>query len=119
MTHFTNFCKPEKTFCGFRSDLVSYVKAVAFFSLKTTELQGLRVDNCGDSCEIGGGEAFRLLDVDKCVQSTLRVFCFAGKSILIQILYVLLTLEKNVSGLRVSASLKYYIVSIWLNSNAF
>ena len=69
VVHFTNFCEPEKTFFGFRTDLVSCVKAVAFLSLKTTELQGLRVDIWGDSCEIGGVEvtrlAFRLLDV-KC-----------------------------------------------------
>ena len=58
--HFTNFCNPEKTFSGFRSDLVSCVKAVAFLSLKTTELQGLRVDIWGDSCEIGGVEVTRL-----------------------------------------------------------
>ena len=86
VVHFTNFCKPEKTFSGFRSDLVSCVKAVAFLSLKTTELQGLRVDIWGDSCEIGGVEvtrlAFRLLDVNISVQSTSSVFCFARKSIL-------------------------------------
>ena len=47
LVHFKNFCKPEKTFSGFRSDLVSCVKPLAFLSLKTTELQGLRVDICG------------------------------------------------------------------------
>ena len=26
MVHFTNFCEPEKTFSGFRSDLVSCIK---------------------------------------------------------------------------------------------
>ena len=86
MIHFTNFCQPEKTFSGFRSDLESCVKAVAFFLLETTELQGLRVDIWGESCEIGGVEvtsiAFRLLDVMIIVQSTRSVFCFAGKSIL-------------------------------------
>ena len=59
---------PEKTFSRFPSDLVSRVKAVAFLSLKTTELQGLRLDIWGESCEIGGVEvtrlAFRLLDVN-------------------------------------------------------
>ena len=84
--HFKNFCKPEKTFSGFRSDIFSCVKAVAFLSLKSTELQGLRVDIWVDSCEIGGVEftrlAFRLLDVDISVQSTSSVFCFAGKPIL-------------------------------------
>ena len=40
LAHFPNFCKPEKTFPGFRSDLVSCVKAVAFLSLKVTELKG-------------------------------------------------------------------------------
>ena len=86
MVHFTNFCKPEKTFSGFRGDLVSCVKAVAFISLKSTELQGLRVDIRGDRCEIGGVEvtrlSFRLLDVNTSVQSTISLFCFAGKSIL-------------------------------------
>ena len=86
MVHFTNFCRPKKTFSGFRSDLVSCVKAVAFFSLKTTELQGLRVDIRGHNCEIGGVEvtrlAFRLVDVDISVQSTCSVFCFAGNSII-------------------------------------
>ena len=86
VVHFTNFCKPEKTFSGFRSDLVSCVKAVAFLSLKTTELQGLRVDIWRDISEIGGVEvtrlALRLLDVKISVQSTSSVFCFAGKSIL-------------------------------------
>ena len=76
VVHFTNFLRQKKTFSGFRSDLVSCVKAVAFLSLKTTELQGLRVDIWGDSCEIGGVEvtrlAFRVLDVDISVQSTLR-----------------------------------------------
>ena len=33
---FTNFCKHEKTFPGFRIDLVSCVKAVAIQSLKNT-----------------------------------------------------------------------------------
>ena len=28
VVHFTNFCKPEKNFSGFQSDLVSCVKAV-------------------------------------------------------------------------------------------
>ena len=71
VVHFTNFSKPEKTFSGFRSDLVSCVKAVAFLSLKTTELQGLRVDIWGD-----------VLDVNISVQWTSSVYCFAGKSIL-------------------------------------
>ena len=74
-----NFCKPERTFSQFRSDLVSYVEAVAILSLKTTELQGFSVKIWGDSCEIGGAEvtrlAFRLLDVDA------SVLCFAGKSV--------------------------------------
>ena len=86
MAHFTFFCKPEKTFSAFRSDIVSCVKAVAFLSMKTTELQGLRVDIWEDSCEIGGVEftrlAFRLLDVEFSVQSILSVFCFTGKPIL-------------------------------------
>ena len=86
VVHFTNFCKPEKTFSGFRNDLVSCFKAVSFLSLKTTELQELRVDIWGDSCDIDGVEitrlAFRLLDVEISVQSTGSVFCFAGKSIL-------------------------------------
>ena len=85
LVRFTNFCKPAKTFSVFRSDLVSCVKAVAFLSLKTTELQVLRVYIWEDNCEIGGVEvtrlAFRLLDVDISVQSTSSVFCFAGKSI--------------------------------------
>ena len=86
VVHLTNFCNPEKTFSGFRSDLVSGVEAVVFLSLKTTELYGLRVNIWEDSCEIGSVEvtrlAFRLLDVNISVQSTSTVFCFAGKSIL-------------------------------------
>ena len=63
------------------------------------ELQGLRLDIREDSCEIGGVEvtrlAFRLLDVDISVRSTLSVFCLAEKSILFLILYILFTFEKN------------------------
>ena len=38
LDHLTNYCKPEKTFSGFRGDMVSGVKAVEFLSLKTAEL---------------------------------------------------------------------------------
>ena len=38
VAHFTFFCKPEKTFSAFISDIFSCVKAVAFLSMKTTEL---------------------------------------------------------------------------------
>ena len=118
VTHITNFSKPEKKFSGFRSDLVSCVKAVAFLSLKTTELQGLCVDIRGDRCGTGDVQvtriAIRLIDVDISVQSTLSVFCFAGKSFLFYVLCILFTLEKNLSGFLVSASLICYIVSIWL-----
>ena len=86
VVHFTNFCKPEKILSGIRNDLVSCVKAFSFPSVKNTKLQRVRVGICGDSCEVGGVEvtrlAFRLLDVNISVQSTLNVFCFAGKSIL-------------------------------------
>ena len=43
----------------------------------------------GDSCEIEGMEvirlAIRLINVDISVQSTLSVFCVAGRSVLFQI----------------------------------
>ena len=87
ITGFKSFVPSPRRFRpAIRSDLVSCVKAVAFLSLKTTKLQGLRVDVWGDSCEIGGVQvtrlAFGLLDVDISVQSTLGVFCYAGRSIL-------------------------------------
>ena len=76
VVHFTIFCKPEKTVSGFRSDLVSCVEAVAFCSLKTRELQGLRVDIRGDNCEIGGVEVTRLAFQES-------QFCFGKLSLMI------------------------------------
>ena len=108
VVHLTNFCKSEKNFSGFRIDLVSCVKAVAFLSLKTTGLLGLRVDIWEDSCEIGGGEvtrlAFRLLDVDISVQSTSSVFCFEVMSILFW--------KKSVMIISLGIAYMLYIVSM-------
>ena len=115
MVQFTIFSKHEETFSRFRSDLVSCIKAVACLSLKTTELQGLRVNICGDSCEIGGVKvtrlACRLLDADISVQSPLSVFCFAGKSTLVYILCILFTLgKKTIRIISVGIAYMLYIV---------
>ena len=115
MVHFTNFCKPEKTFSGFRSDLVSCVKAFAFLSVKTTELQGLRW--------ISGKTDVRLLvwrlpgsssgsSKSKLVYSRLSAF---SVSQVIQFgfrYFINFYFRKNLSGLLVLPSLMLYIVNI-------
>lgn len=86
--NFIALCKPERTFSGFRVDLVSCVKIAAFLLLNISSVNGLRVDIWGDGCEIGGMEitrlTFRLLcdETGPSAQSSDAVFCFAGKFVL-------------------------------------
>ena len=75
-------CEPERTFSGFRCNLIKCVEVLSYFLFGTKELNGLRVDICGDGWEIGGVEttriAFRILtDKTKC-QSSNSVVCFAA-----------------------------------------
>ena len=54
MNLFVTICEPERFYSGFR---VSLLKAVTFASLvllQKTNLEGLKIDIWGDSCEIGG-----------------------------------------------------------------
>ena len=72
----------EKTFSGFRCNLINCVERVPYFFFGTKELTGLRVDIWGDGCKIGGVETTRialriLTDKIKC-QSSNAVFCFAA-----------------------------------------
>ena len=81
-SYFTAMCEPERTFSGFRCNLIKCVETVSYFLFGTKELNGQRVDIWGDGCEIGGVEttriAFRILtDKMKC-QSSDAVFCFAA-----------------------------------------
>jgi len=75
-------CKPERSHSGFRLDLVACVKLVAFFILKKTDLDGVRIDIWGDGVEIGGVDVtrmtFRLLCDAISAQSSTVVFCFAA-----------------------------------------
>ena len=82
VVHFTIFCKPEKTFSGFGSDLVSCVEADAFLSLKTTELQGYLVRKLCDWW-YGGYQARVQAPRSRhyCTVDSQR-FLFAGKSVL-------------------------------------
>ena len=75
-------CEPERTFSGFRCNLIKCVGTVSYFLFGTKEFTGQRVDIWGDGCEFGGVEAtrnaFRILtDKTKC-QSSNVVFCFAA-----------------------------------------
>ena len=81
--NFIALCRPERTFSGFRVDLVTCVKIATFLIHETTSLDGIRVDIWGDGCEIGGKEVtrltFRLLrdGAGPSAQSSDAVFCFA------------------------------------------
>ena len=77
-------CEPERTFSGFRCNLIKSVEIASYFLFGSNEIRDLRVDIWGDGCEIGGVEttriAFRILtDKIKC-QSSNAVFCFAAYS---------------------------------------
>ena len=81
-TYSTSMCEPERTFAGFRCNLIKCVDTVSYFLFGTKELNGQRVDIWGDGCEIGGVETPRialwiLTDKIKC-QSSDAVFCFAA-----------------------------------------
>ena len=81
-SYFTAMCEPERTFSGFRCNLIKCVETVSYFLLGTKELNGLRVDIWGDGCEIGGVETTRIVfpiltDKIKC-QSSNSVICFAA-----------------------------------------
>ena len=82
VNHFLALCKPQKSFSGFRTDLVACIQLVVFLLFKTENINNVKVDIWGDGCEIGGTEvtrmAFRLLSQDISAQSATSVFCFAG-----------------------------------------
>ena len=79
---FIKLCNPERTFSGFRVDVVRCVKLAAYAILQTTNISGLNVDIWGDGAAIGGTEvtrlAFRLICEEISVQSSDSVFCFAA-----------------------------------------
>ena len=52
--HFIKLCNPERTFSGFRVDVVRCVKLAAYAILQTTNVSGLKVDIWGDGAVIGG-----------------------------------------------------------------
>ena len=80
--HFIKLCNPERTFSGFRVDVVRCVKLAAYAINQTTNISGLKVDIWGDGAAIGGTEvtrlAFRLICEEISVQSSDSVFCFAA-----------------------------------------
>ena len=80
-TYFVSLCHPERTFSGFRCDLIKCVELAAYL-LGMYDLCGLRTDIWGDGCEIGGLEttrfAFRVLSEKISCQSSSSVFCFAS-----------------------------------------
>ena len=80
--HFIKLCNPERTFSGFRVDVVRCVKLAAYVILETTNISGLKVDIWGDGAAIGGTVvtrlAFRLICEEVSVQSSDSVFCFAA-----------------------------------------
>ena len=80
-TYFVSLCHPERTFSGFRCDLIKCVELAAYL-LGMYDLCGLRIDIWGDGCEIGGLEttrfAFRVLSEKISCQSSSSVFCFAS-----------------------------------------
>ena len=81
---FIALCKPERTYSGFRVDLVASVRIAVFIFYGTSSLDGIRVDIWGDGCEIGGKEVtrltFRLLNNENgpSAQSSDAVFCFCS-----------------------------------------
>ena len=80
-TYFVSLCQPERTFSGFRCDLIKCVELVAYL-FGICDLRGLKIDIWGDGCEIGGLEttrfAFRVLSEKISCQSSTAVFCFAS-----------------------------------------
>lgn len=80
---FIALCKPERTYSGFRLDLVTCIKITAYLLFGMTCLKGVRVDIWGDACVIGKIDitriVFRLLVNGISAQSSDIVFCFAGK----------------------------------------
>ena len=41
--HFIAICQPERTYSGFRADIVASVRLIAFLLLKLTDISGLEV----------------------------------------------------------------------------
>ena len=82
VNHFLDLCKPQKSFSGFRTDLVACIQLAVFLLFKTENINNFKVDIWRDGCKIGGTEvtrmAFRLFSEDICAQSAASVFCFAG-----------------------------------------
>lgn len=74
--------KCERTFSGFRLDLLSCVRFAAYLVLGKDDLSNIHVDIWGDGCEIGGIEVtrltFRIICSEISAQSANAVFCFAG-----------------------------------------
>ena len=87
MGYYTAVCQPERTFSGFRCNLVRCVQVASFMLCGTprySNLSGLdlRVDIWGDGLEVGGLDvtrmAFRIIMDRVSCQSSKYVFCFAG-----------------------------------------
>ena len=80
-TYFVSLFQPERTFSGFRCDLINCVELAAYL-FGIYDLRGLKIDIWGEGCEIGGLEttrfAFRVLSEKTSCQSSSSVFCFAS-----------------------------------------
>ena len=82
MKLFRAVCEPERTYSGFRVDLIKSVTFASLVLLGKTNLEGLKLDIWGDGCAIGGVEVtrltFRILNIIVSSQSSNAVFCFAS-----------------------------------------
>ena len=61
MQHFIGMCQPEKTFSGWRVDLMCCVKLAVFMRWGVIDLTGVRLDLWGDGAKVGGVEQTRLV----------------------------------------------------------
>ena len=56
-----NICQPEKTYSGFRADLVTLVRTSHYLMTGSELLKRVAVDICGDGVEIGNAECTRMV----------------------------------------------------------
>jgi hypothetical protein len=75
---FNMICEPERTFTGFRLNLVACVKAQAYIQLGKTQLQGVRVDIWGDGCRMLKKDVTRI--VFRIIHSETPVTCQSPKA---------------------------------------
>ena len=82
MKLFVTICEPERTYSGFRVNLLRAVTFASLVLLQKTKLEGLKIDIWGNCCKIGGVEVtrltFRILNTTVSSQSSKAVFCFAS-----------------------------------------